>query len=435
MDGNQFDRVTKWMSTRRTRRETVRTLIGGALSGAAVVAGSESALAGKPDKPPRPPKPIAPECCPASTPKLCALTCTDVYNDPGNCGGCGITCADGAICLNGSCSCPSGLVECTGVCVDKTTSIANCGACGNSCVSPVNGTATCVSGTCGFTCNSGFTTCGASCVDTSVDPNNCGSCSHICSAGCSNGSCEPTCSDGFKNGSETDIDCGGGTCSPCADGKMCSGDTDCASDICISGRCVTCPAGQTPCNDMCVSIGADPGNCGECGHVCALGHATSGCSNGQCTVAACNAGWADCNGNASDGCEVNIGSDPNNCGACGHICSSNNGTASCSNGACAITCISGFANCNNNPADGCEIHVATDPNNCGACGVVCNLNQATSSCSNGQCTVVSCNVGWADCNGNSSDGCEVNVATDPNNCGACGNRCGADKTCVSSVCV
>src|SRR6478735_11175008 len=70
VDGNQFDRVTKWMSTRRTRRETVRALVGGALSGAAVVAGSENALAGKP---PKPPKPGPPDCCPTSAPTLCGL--------------------------------------------------------------------------------------------------------------------------------------------------------------------------------------------------------------------------------------------------------------------------------------------------------------------------------------------------------------------------
>ena len=31
----------------------------------------------------------------------------------------------------------------------------------------------------------------------------------------------------------------------------------------------------------------------------------------------------------------------------------------------------GFVDCDRNPVNGCEANVASDPNNCGACGVVC----------------------------------------------------------------
>lgn len=49
--------------------------------------------------------------------------------------------------------------------------------------------------------------------------------------------CQPTCSDGARNGSETDVDCGGG-CAPCALGKACSVDADCAPlDICDPQTC------------------------------------------------------------------------------------------------------------------------------------------------------------------------------------------------------
>jgi hypothetical protein len=41
-------------------------------------------------------------------------------------------------------------------------------------------------------------------------------------------SCQPTCSDGTRNGFETDVDCGGG-CAPCALGKACAVDADCAA--------------------------------------------------------------------------------------------------------------------------------------------------------------------------------------------------------------
>jgi hypothetical protein len=33
-----------------------------------------------------------------------------------------------------------------------------------------------------------------------------------------------------------------------------------------------------------------------------------------------SAGYADCNNNGCDGCEASIASDPNNCGACGNVC-------------------------------------------------------------------------------------------------------------------
>jgi hypothetical protein len=46
-----------------------------------------------------------------------------------------------------------------------------------------------------------------------------------------------SCSDGIKNGAETDIDCGGGACATCTNGKTCSANTDCASAYCSAGAC------------------------------------------------------------------------------------------------------------------------------------------------------------------------------------------------------
>jgi hypothetical protein len=46
----------------------------------------------------------------------------------------------------------------------------------------------------------------------------------------------------------------------------------------------------------------------------------------------CNPGFDDCNRDfRSDGCEINLASDPANCGACGSVCPQG---ASCSNGLC-----------------------------------------------------------------------------------------------------
>jgi hypothetical protein len=61
-----------------------------------------------------------------------------------------------------------------------------------------------------------------------------------CQSGiCSNGVCQPrpTCTDGIQNGQETDIDCGGPVCAPCADFKNCLVNRDCQSGICTNGVC------------------------------------------------------------------------------------------------------------------------------------------------------------------------------------------------------
>ena len=75
-----------------------------------------------------------------------------------------------------------------------------------------------------------------------------------------------------------------------------------------------------------------------------------------------------------------------------------------------------------------------DPKNCGACGNVCSLSNATAFCSSGMCWVESCNFGWGDCDGVFSNGCETNVLTNSKNCGACFTVCQGGTTCSSGQC-
>jgi hypothetical protein len=50
----------------------------------------------------------------------------------------------------------------------------------------------------------------------------------------------PDCMDTVLNGAETDVDCGGGMCTGCADGQMCNGPTDCVNGNCNAGTCAPC---------------------------------------------------------------------------------------------------------------------------------------------------------------------------------------------------
>ncbi len=66
-------------------------------------------------------------------------------------------------------------------------------------------------------------------------------------------------------------------------------------------------------------IETDPSNCGSCGNVCTVAHGTAGCEGGACTVASCDAGWDDCDGDADNGCEADL-TRPQTCGSCDTNC-------------------------------------------------------------------------------------------------------------------
>lgn len=141
----------------------------------------------------------------------------------GSCQACGVgrhcigvsDCASGA-CVIGVCAAPS-----TNRCADGVRDGDESDVdCGGSCV-PCSGGRRCQTY---FDCASG-----------------------MCSGGiCAAATTAPTCSDGFRNGSETDVDCGGGSCSACIDGLRCLQASDCQSGTCTAGRCVTPSTGGLP---------------------------------------------------------------------------------------------------------------------------------------------------------------------------------------------
>jgi hypothetical protein len=102
-----------------------------------------------------------------------------------------------------------------------------------------------------------------------------------------------------------------------------------------------------------------------------------------------------------DGCD-DTQSDPRNCGGCAHACPYGASShATCSAGACGLTCLGGALDCDHQASDGCE------------CSPVTN---GVASCTAGGACGHSCNQGYVDCAGQ------------PCSCGG-GKRCLSDDTC------
>jgi hypothetical protein len=153
----------------------------------------------------------------------------------------------------------------------------------------------------------------------------------------------------------------------------------------------------------------------------------------------CPAGFADCNGDRTDGCEVALATDSVHCGACTTACGAAGTTAhSCVNGMCKLTCDATHADCNQNGKDGCEIDVTTNTANCGACGHACATAGATgSTCASAVCKPV-CDVNHGDCDGKPDNGCEADLTSDVSHCGLCTHACSSAnataRACSASVC-
>lgn len=199
------------------------------------------------------------------------------------------------------------------------------------------------------------------------------------------------------------------------------------------------------CSSVDGGIMSDPDHCGSCSTVCsAAGTALTGrvCVAGACKPT-CDATHQDCNKNGADGCEVDFKTDPDHCGACTTACSAV-GTAAagriCLAGLCKPTCDTAHQDCNKNGADGCEIDFKTDPDHCGSCTTVCAATGTSArQCVNGLCTPT-CDATHSDCNKNGVDGCEVDLTTNADNCGACGYACAGataqvtQRRCVARAC-
>jgi hypothetical protein len=236
--------------------------------------------------------------------------------------------------------------------------------------------------------------------------------------------------------------CNSGVCVACLVDDHCPTGQVChaigAGAACVPGCAndARCGAGMKCCGARCIDPMVDPANCGKCGAPCSGGHASSACQAGVCTLGSCAAGWADCNKDPADGCEAKLDFDVNNCGMCGVMCAIAHAAALCGPGGCYLSaCNFGYDDCNSDAKDGCETSTTSDLKNCGGCGMQCGaLPNAVVACVNGACGLTACKPGFADCDRMAKNGCEQPITNDRNNCGGCGVACGMGQVCVNGAC-
>ena len=238
----------------------------------------------------------------------------------------------------------------------------------------------------------------------------------------------------------------------CKTGKTC-GDSLCTeTQICEDNHCLSCGEDDLICNGECVDPLTSMTHCGASGARCQYSPGSK-CFEGQF----CDSGTCKC----YTGVDCMIGYGKMDCGpdqlVCTgeyiHACVENKtsleycgcnslgrGTKctdlphtvnnTCEEGKCQITCEEGWADCNGNIEDGCEADL-TDPKTCGSCSNYCLDDHADSvTCLENQCQK-QCKDGYEPHNGEC-----ININTSLQNCGQYDHACEhcEDGTCSGIIC-
>jgi Sulfatase-modifying factor enzyme 1/Putative metal-binding motif len=244
-----------------------------------------------------------------------------------------------------------------------------------------------------------------------------------------------------------------------------------------------------------IDIQTNPQHCGSCSNACTLEHAFNVCKDGKCEVdrssgdQGCDIGFHDLDNDPSNGCEyrciksadddsicdlrdndcdgkidenVDVGSDPANCGRCGLRCifaHAANG-ARCVDKSCVLDaskCDSGFVDVDQRPLTGCEYRCPVQPTAAETCntldddcdgkideqistsddsriGVACGTNvgeckPGVTACMAGApvclgataATLEVCDGKDNDCDNKTDEG--FDTTSDLSNCGTCGKKC------------
>ena len=226
-------------------------------------------------------------------------------------------------------------------------------------------------------------------------------CPFVCSGeGVCSGSCDP--------GAES---CSGDTPRTCnASGAWVNGTT--CPFVCSSGDCVgVCEPGDRDCS------GKTPRQCNAQGQWVAETACPFVCGGeGVCSGVCDPAGAPTCSGDV-----------PRTCNSAGQWVNGSACPFLCSAGACTGVCEPGDRQCSGQQIRTCGSNAQWQTaTNCPA------VAGATSYCSASACTF-DCNLDYDDCDDNPANGCEVNLDTDANNCGQCGHSC-CGGTCGSGTC-
>ncbi len=285
-----------------------------------------------------------------------------------------------------------------------------------------------------------FTVCGEQCVNTATDREHCGGCDQLCSGACTNGRCSTgtvLCGDTWVNIQADLAHCG-------ACDQRC--DSFCGGGVCTGSDKV--------CHQEWFNTRTEIGHCGDCDNDCRT-HANvvaagTSCVGGVCryeceagwadidplvpgcesSVLVCEVGFADCDGDESNGCEADLNSSAH-CGGCDQVCAAEHALGTCANQTCSLACEDGWGNCNGTWDDGCEESLRTVVH-CGACGVPCAGDNAMGNCASGSCALM-CLENWGNCDNDLATGCETDLRQ-RTNCGACGTVCGQGEACMGGVC-
>jgi hypothetical protein len=226
--------------------------------------------------------------------------------------------------------------------------------------------------------------------------------------------------------------CLNGVCEPCPAGQHCvSGQCICDAESCSNGCCAadgSCFPFASQSNDVCGTLGA---NCGECGNpqpICTNG-ACSSCSHAdQCPDEQLCCGGSCLEGICCEDAQCLTGevctTGQCNCGQSSVVCGDACVPGNCCDGDSGVTCPTGTC-CSPN---GCK-DLETDLENCGACGVVCSPHNSN-TCTNGTCSCdgVVC-VGSKVCKPDSG-GCVC-----PQEDQDCENVCGEGKVMCGGECI
>ncbi len=228
------------------------------------------------------------------------------------------------------------------------------------------------------------------------------------------------------------VDGGGGSASASGGSQSVAGGAPDGSGGTDSGD-DGCSFGQKLCGDTCVPDDDPATGCAavDCTPCPSLSHASVGCDAGQCAVLACEAGFVDCDGTDSPGCEHSPSSfSETACGGCDADCTSL-GLSNCQGGECG--CASAM-DCEYNTDRG----VACNDRLCECGGKPCQVGEtclsdrssSICSCDGG----AECPDGWVCCPGSAGGSCKDLKGADSSNCGACGWACADGEVCVDGVC-